>query len=210
MPFTIDKEAIRHLSKLDPLMKRLIEESEVPVESTIEDPFLALVDTVIGQQISEHVKAILMERLKETAGTITPQSINELGIKSMHHLGISKMKAETLMRLSESEDMLKTIKDKDPKTIRGILKSIKGIGDWTIDMFFFVCLKDPHVLSLNDMGIKNALKNLYDANDESLVNFKDYYYPYESVAASYLWKSLSMDPSTIDYIKNGGAKHEHS
>ncbi|MFP4078619.1 MAG: DNA-3-methyladenine glycosylase family protein [Candidatus Izemoplasmataceae bacterium] len=210
MPFTIDKEATDHLSKLDPIMKRLIEQSEVPVEPTIEDPFLALVDTVIGQQISEHVKAILMERLKGAVGTITPKSIRELGIQSMHHLGISKMKAETLMRLSESEDMLKTIKAKDKKTIQGILKSIKGIGEWTIDMFFFVCLKDPHVFSLSDMGIKNALKNLYNASDESLGHFKDYYHPYESVAQSYLWKSLSMDQNTIEYIKKGGAKHADS
>lgn len=203
MPFKIPDDAVHHLSRLDPIMNRLIKEAPVPIEPTISDPFVALVDTVVGQQISEHVKAILMERLMESAGELTPQNIRELGIQDIHHLGVSKMKAETLIRLSENEETLGTLKEKDPETVRGFLKSIKGIGEWTIDMFFFVCLEDPHVLSLKDMGIRNALKNLYDVTDEDMSHFKDFFHPYESVASAYLWQSLSMDPKTIESIKKG-------
>lgn len=203
MPFRIPDDAVHHLSRLDPIMNRLIKEAPVPNEPTISDPFLALVDTVVGQQISEHVKAILMNRLQEAAGELTPENIKALGIKDMHRLGVSKMKAETLMRLSENVDTLRSLKEKSPDTVRGFLKSIKGIGEWTIDMFFFVCLEDPHVLSLKDMGIRNALKNLYDVTDDDMDHFKDFFYPYESVASAYLWQSLSMDQKTIDFIKKG-------
>lgn len=203
MPFKIPDDALDHLSRLDPIMKRLIETAPLPEEPTISDPFVALVDTVVGQQISEHVKAILMERLREAAGELTAENIKGLGIRDMHHLGVSKMKAETLVRLAENEDALRALKGKDAQTVRGFLKSIKGIGDWTIDMFFFVCLEDPHVLSLKDMGIKNALKNLYDVTNEDLKHFKDFFHPYESVASAYLWHSLSMAPKTIEFIKKG-------
>lgn len=183
-------------------MHRLIDSVDVPCEQTIDDPFYALVDTIMGQQISEHVKFILMDRLKEKAGEITPEALNALGKKEMHALGISKMKADTFLRLAQMKDVLSTLKDKDLKTVRRTLKSIKGIGEWTIEMFMFVCLQNPHILSINDMGIKNALKNLY-TTEEPLDRFKDYFHPYESVAAAYLWKSLELDDATLESIKKG-------
>ncbi len=203
MPFTITDDALHHLSRLDPVMGRLIKHSPVPKEPTIDDPFVALIDTVIGQQISEHVKAILMERLKDSVGDLTPENIKQLDKKTIHRLGVSKMKAETMILLANNKETINTLKGKDPKTIRGILKSFKGIGDWTIDMFFFVCLEDPHILSLKDMGIRNALKRLYDATDEDMEHFKDYFHPYESTAACYLWQSLSMVPEHLKTIKEG-------
>lgn len=183
-------------------MHRLIDSVDVPNEQTIDDPFYALVDTIMGQQISEHVKFILMDRLKDKAGEITPETLSTLGKKEMHALGISKMKADTFLRIAQMKDQLPTLKNKDLKTVRGTLKSIKGIGEWTIEMFMFVCLQNPHILSINDMGIKNALKNLYET-DENLETFKDYFYPYESVAAAYLWKSLELDEATLQTIRKG-------
>ena len=202
MSFPITEDAITHLKKLDPIMKRLIESADLPYEPTIDDPFHALVDTIMGQQISEHVKGILMERLREKAGDITPEALINLGKKEMHALGISKMKADTILRLAAMKDVIYSLKNKDLDTVRGTLKSVKGVGEWTIEMFLFVCLQNPHVLSLNDKGIENAIRKLYDVED-SLDGFKDYYYPYESVAAAYLWKSLELDDKTIDAIKRG-------
>ena len=183
-------------------MKRLITAVEVPNEPTIDDPFHALVDTIMGQQISEHVKGILMDRLKEKAGEITPEALIKLGKKEMHLLGISKMKADTILRLAEMKDVIYTLKDKDLETVRRTLKSVKGVGEWTIEMFFFVCLQNPHVLSLNDKGIENAIRKLYDT-EGSLESFKEYFYPHESTAAAYLWKALELDEQTVDSIKKG-------
>ncbi|MGM0436628.1 MAG: DNA-3-methyladenine glycosylase family protein [Bacillota bacterium] len=202
MSFPITEDAITHLKKLDPIMKRLITSVDVPTEPTIDDPFHALVDTIMGQQISEHVKGILMDRLKEKAGEITPKALIKLGKKEMHLLGISKMKADTILRLAEMKDVIYALKDKDIQTVRRTLKSVKGVGEWTVEMFLFVCLQNPHVLSLNDKGIENAIKKLYDVED-NLDSFKEYFYPYESTAAAYLWKTLELDDKTIDAIKKG-------
>lgn len=202
MSFQISEDAITHLKKRDPIMNRLISAVGVPNEPTIDDPFYALVDTIIGQQISEHVKGILMERLIENGGTITPERLKTLGKQGMYVLGISKMKADTILRIADMKDMLPSLKEKDLKTVRGTLKSVKGIGEWTIEMFMFVCLQNPHILSLNDMGIKNAIKALYDI-EENLDSFKEYFYPYESVAAAYLWKSLELNDDELQAIKKG-------
>ena len=183
-------------------MKRLIMSVDTPNEPTIDDPFHALVDTIMGQQISEHVKGILMDRLIEKTGEITPEALITLGKKEMHFLGISKMKADTILRLAEMKDVISTLKDKDLETVRGTLKSVKGVGEWTIEMFMFVCLQNPHILSINDKGIENAIRKLY-VTEGPLDDFKEYFYPYESTAAAYLWKALELDEDAINSIKKG-------
>jgi len=199
--FEITNEAKQFLKEKDPRMKALVEHAPEPEETVIDDAFYALVHIIIGQQISEKVRQFIMARFLERFNPVTKAHLSDYDYTDFHETGVSKAKSRTIETLAKSDVDFEVLKEENKKTIRETLKSFKGIGDWTVDMFFFICLKDPHVLSLKDMGIRITLKKLYDVGDEDLKGFKDYFHPHESAAASYLWKMQELDEKTIEKIK---------
>lgn len=52
-------------------------------------------------------------------------------------------------------------------------------------------LNRSDVFSLGDLGIRNAIKNLYNITDmENITNLSEKWRPNRSIACWYLWKSL--------------------
>ncbi len=199
MKLSIPKEARDALAKKDATMKRLIETIS-PDEMVIEAPFEALVDIIVGQQISEAAQAAIMKRFKEKFGYPDKEKIKQETEDSLKSVGLSSMKAKTILRLAHSDIDFNDLKQQPPEAIRRDLSAIKGIGPWTVDMFFFICLKDPDVLSLHDLGIVNAIKKLYGLEKQEMHALKETFSPYGSYAAAYLWASLRYSDATIEAI----------
>ncbi len=197
------------LKNKDETMKTLIENIQPPKEPQMKAPFLTLVDQIVGQQISEHVKNVLMKRMKESLGAITKDTIKQTSIKDLHALGLSRMKAETIKRLSTTDLDFDALKDEDEETIKKTLIKIKGIGPWTIDMFLFVGLGHRDIFSLKDKGIENALLALYPVEKKALNQFKRYFSPCSSAAQAYLWQYLKEAKETQAKIKKECLNHEH-
>lgn len=77
---------------------------------------------------------------------------------------------------------------------------VKGIGEWTAHMFLIFCMGRSNVLPVGDLGIKNGIMKLYGLDhsptpDEiKAIAEKNHWYPYESIAAWYIWQSLDNAP----------------
>ncbi len=201
MHYRITDEAKTFLKNKDGRMKRLVEQAPTPREYMIDNAFAALVDIIVGQQISETAKASIKARLDDAFSPVEKARFKRLNEEDLRQVGLSRMKARTILNLAKSDIDFDALKEHDKKTIEKTLRAFKGIGRWSVEMFFFVCLRDPNVLSLSDMGIRNALKTLYDCDDEDLEKYPEYFHPYESAAASYLWTLLDMDKETVKTIK---------
>ena len=201
MIFPIKKDALTHLKKLDAHMNALITHLDYPEEQQIEDGFFALCDIIIGQQISETAKAAIMKRFKDAFSPITKARINQASLDDLRGVGLSKMKAMTMQRLSASDMDFTALKHHDTDTIRKTLLAFKGIGQWSVDMFFFVAMGLPDILSVKDIGIINGIMRLYGVSKETAYTFENYFSPYGSTAASYLWKLLEVDDATLEKIK---------
>jgi len=199
--YRITDEAVKFLKQKDPRMKRLVELAPTPREYMIDDAFTALVDIIVGQQISETAKASIKARLDEAFAPIEKNRLKKASVEDLRQVGLSRMKARTILNLAKSDVDFNELKTNDKQTIQKTLLSFKGIGKWSVEMFFFVCLRDANVLSLSDMGIRNALKTLYGCGDDELDKFPAYFHPHESAAASYLWTMLDLDKETIKSIK---------
>ncbi len=205
----ITDEARVFLTQKDPYMHTLINHVKEPKEPQFKEPFLALVDQIVGQQISEHVKELLMMRLKKHVKTIDPKTMKSLDVETLRKLGLSKMKAQTIKRLSEATIDFESLPKKTDQVIYDTLINIKGIGLWTIEMFLFVACHRKDIFSLKDKGIENALLSVYPIDKQDLAKFKDYFSPYGSYAQAYLWQYLKEDKTTQEKIKKECAKHEH-
>lgn len=199
--FEISKDALTFLKQKDARMRTLINSVPRPYEPTFDDPFEALIVIITGQQISEKAASAIVERLKDAYAPLTQTHFQSLDVDDLKKIGLSKTKAETILRLAHLND-LHTLKDADKETVNQTLLAIKGIGPWSVDMFHFMCRQDPNILSLGDIAIVNGLKRLYDLDDHaSLTHFKSYFHPHGSTAAAYLWKLLDLDEPTLNTIK---------
>jgi|GEM_PF-654826 len=201
MTFEISTEAKSFLRNKDPYMRALIDSVGEPEERAIDDPFKAMIVIITGQQISEKAADSIIARIFERFNPITQKHFSTLSVEDLRSVGLSRMKASTILRLAKMDD-LSELRDAPKETVEKRLLDIKGVGRWSVEMFHFVCRQDPHILSLRDIGIVNALRRLYDLDkDAPLDVFKDYFHPYQSVAASYLWKLLEVDDETLQSIK---------
>ena len=85
--------------------------------------------------------------------------------------------------------------------IKELLIQIKGIGNWTIDMFLIFSLGAPDVFPEGDLGFLKSIslnyKKKLPLNKKYLNLLKKKWSPYNSLATWYLWRSL--DPLPVNY-----------
>ena len=72
------------------------------------------------------------------------------------------------------------------------LTSIRGVGQWTADMFMIFTLARLDVLPLNDQGIKNGMQSFFELDhlpvSDEMLALTEHWKPYRSIASWYMWK----------------------
>jgi DNA-3-methyladenine glycosylase II len=166
-----------------------------PAITLDEHPFASLVESVAGQQLSGKVATVIIKRLRDLVGDVTPCNLIRFDVPALRSVGLSNAKAETLLRLSErgQKDLdFGKLKDLDDEEIIERLTTIKGIGRWTVEMFLMFHLARPDVMSAHDLGLRKGLAIVYGLGDlpkpRECVEFFERWRPYRSAASWYLWR----------------------
>ena len=200
----IHKEFIAHLQQVDPILHEIAaKHGELPLPEP-QDSFTALCRAIIGQQLSTRAAATIFQRfqswaLMELSGNGNlPNLIQATDDQTLRSLGVSPQKLSYLRALSqawiEHPKSYFQLDDKSDEEIVRILCDIKGIGEWTAQMFLIFTLHRPDVFAPGDLGIKKAMGNLYGIHMASSISaFSDrakVWSPYRSLACLHLWRSL--------------------
>ena len=86
----------------------------------------------------------------------------------------------------------------DDEAIIAELVPVRGIGRWTAEMFLLFSLGRPDVLAVDDLGLRNAMRKLYELeappSPATMREIAEPWRPYRSVASWYLWRSLDNEP----------------
>ena len=162
------------------------------------DYFGELCRSVLAQQISGQVAQAIFERLDVLCAGLRPESLALFSIEDLRAVGISARKAQTLLELAKrcqtGDIPLPDMGIIAEQEIRSQLTSVKGIGNWTVDMFLIFALNRPRVVPGADFGIRKAIQKLYGLAALPAVGEVSGYYrewvPFETVASWYLWRSL--------------------
>jgi DNA-3-methyladenine glycosylase II len=192
--------AIKHLSR-DPVMKKIIKKAGRIDLSHSNDPFESLVYSIIGQQLSNKAASTIYNRFLKLVKKHppTPSSILKCKDDDFRKCGISYSKIAYLKNLSwavksKSLDLKKLQKMPDEQVLKE-LTTIKGIGNWTVEMFLIFTLKRFDTFSVGDMGLKNAMARHYKIDKKDIQKQRklaETWAPYRSIAARYLWRSLEQ------------------
>ncbi len=107
-------------------------------------------------------------------------------------------------RISDERLNLELLSELSDEKIIDELVKVKGIGIWTAEMFLIFCLGREDIMPVRDLGIRKAMKKLYDLPElpapSYMLDISTPWRPYRSIASWYLWKSLA-NVDTIDQQK---------
>jgi DNA-3-methyladenine glycosylase II len=193
------KEAILHLRRSDPILSEIIDRVGA-YEIQFRDPdFATLVKSIVYQQLSGRVAAVIFGRLEAAAGrNLTPETILKLRPARMRALGLSGQKTAYIRDLARHArsgvvdfTALTGLADQD---VIERLTQVKGIGVWTVHMFLIFALRRLDVLPVGDLGIRNAIRKAYGLPEmptpAEVQKLAERWRPYCTVASWYLWRSL--------------------
>lgn len=195
-----DSPSVIYLCKKD---KRLAKAISMVGEITYAphtDGYEFLVHEIIEQMLSIKAGAKIFERLKDLCnGKITPENIANLTDAKIAEIGTSKSKVGYIRNLTDillaDENFLNDLATLSDKDVRKKLMSIKGIGNWTADMYLIFVLDRPDILPISDVAFLQSYEWLYKDKSRSKVAIEkkcQKWRPYSSVAARFLYRVLDM------------------
>jgi DNA-3-methyladenine glycosylase II len=204
-----DDQAVEHLRAADDTLRRIIDERgpldhEARVRGRPTDPYGALLRSIVGQQLSTKAARSIYTRLTDQFGgrAPTPEELLEADPEVVRSAGLSRPKVNYLRSLAEhvvsGELELDKLHELPDDEVAREVTAVKGLGQWTADMFLIFHLGRPDVLPVGDLGVRRAVERAYGLealpDAETLDRLGDRWRPYRSLASLYLWESLDNAP----------------
>ena len=194
-----------YLSNKDKVLKKIILQFPKEHMTINTNHYHSLINSIIGQQISVSAARSIKKKFFSLDKNITPTKIIKINNRLIKKCGLSKQKTEYINNISifflKNKKFIKQIHSYDDEFIRNKLIQIKGVGNWTIDMFLIFSLGFNNIFPEGDLGFLKAISKAYNKNiplDKNYLNkLKKRWSPYNSLATWYLWRSL--DPLPINY-----------
>ena len=190
--------ALKYLSR-DKDLKTLIDHFGVITLKRRRNYFKSLLRSIIHQQLSGKAARTIENRFLELYNGNrypTPEEVLKTPAEAIQNVGISRMKTEYIRGLAKIIDdgdiRLEKLSELSNDEVGNVLKEVKGIGQWTVDMFLIFSLNRPDVFPLNDLGIQKGLMLLLgrqkNLSQESMLSHSKKWKPYRTLASLYLWK----------------------
>ena len=187
------------LLKRDKIMQVLIKKYGKPDFSPGQDYFQSLFRSIVFQQLSGEAAQTIYKRLvnliAETSN-LCPNEVLKLDKDDMRKAGLSFQKINYVRNLADyfenNSFKKKDVERMTDEEISKELTQIKGIGQWTVDMFLMFTLNRADILPYKDLGIQKGImkilnmKNLPSKNE--MKNCSRKWRPYRTIACWYLWK----------------------
>ncbi len=157
--------------------------------------FSTLIHIILEQQVSLASAKAAFDKLQSYIGIVSPQNILRLSDEEMKACYFSRQKMSYARCLSEAvmngDLKIESLIHEDDDTIRNTLIKIKGIGNWTVDVFLMMCLHSTDIFPLGDIALVNSLKHIKQlhpyATKETLLSVIEPWKPYRTIAAYLLW-----------------------
>ncbi len=188
------------LAQKDEHIHELLKRYGYPPVWEREKGFEGLVRIILEQQVSLASALAVYEKLKKEVLTITPGNIIGLTEADFNLCGFSRQKTAYVKNLAfeilERGLDIDQLSHEADEIVRERLIKIKGIGNWTCDVYLLMCLNRLDIFPMGDLALINAMKEngiigQKFSNQKSLkmtiLKLTKRFKPYRSVFAMILW-----------------------
>jgi DNA-3-methyladenine glycosylase II len=193
-----DKEL---LAKSDPILEKIINTIPEPIIDSTDDVFFDLMSCVLEQQIHYRSTKRIFQKMLERADlkTLTLENFHQFEKSTFADAKLAIAKLETVERILDffTANKINWQLLSDAEVV-GKLSSIKGIGNWTIDMILLYTLQRPDVFPYDDFHLKEIMVKLYGLNPNvklkaQMLAISEAWGDHKSLAVNYLlaWKEFN-------------------
>ena len=182
-----------NLAAKDKYLQQILTEYGYPPFWTRPNTFETIVLTILEQQVSLASAYAAYKKLQDRLVTITPRKLMKLTDDDLRSCYFSRQKIIyvrelAVAMLSGKIDLGRFEKEEDA-FVRKELKALKGIGDWTVDIYLIHALKHSDVLPLGDLALVNAVRMVRNKplTKEQILKLSNKWKPYRSVATMMIW-----------------------
>ncbi len=199
--------AERLLARRDPVLGALIRQHGRCglARAQREDPFQAIVEAIVWQQLSGKAAATIFGRflaLFPDRAFPTPRQVAATPDERLRAIGFSRQKIGYLRDLCARVEAgalpFDRLNEMSDDQVIEALTTVKGIGRWTAEMVLMFKLHRPDVLPVDDLGIVKAIRAAYrlrkDPSPDRIRQIGEKWRPYRSIASWYLWQSRDNAP----------------
>ncbi|MCD8199101.1 MAG: hypothetical protein LUD24_02810 [Phascolarctobacterium sp.] len=163
-----------------------------------EEYFSILLSGIVAQQLPPEVSQDLMQKMENFLGSpITPKAVFGAKDEDLCALGLVKQKVDYAKSFAGAiADGIITM-DKFPEMtdsqISKQLLQIRGLGQWTIEMFLLLALCRKDVVPSADFIFKKELQRLMKLPEipkrGQVTKITEHWRPWRSLAVWYLWQN---------------------
>ncbi|MFD0750661.1 DNA-3-methyladenine glycosylase family protein [Mucilaginibacter calamicampi] len=189
------KAICEELAQKDAQLKHIIQTYGYPPMWSRPNTFESLVHIILEQQVSLASALSALNKLRDYVQQITPARVLLLTDEEFRACYCSRQKtayikylAETIVSGQIDLDAFEALPDNE---IRVSLTSLKGIGNWTVDVYLMFVLQRADLFPVGDLAAVNALKRVKglpaQASRDELVNVAAQWSPFRTVATMMLW-----------------------
>ena len=178
-------------------LKEIVERYGYPPFWSREPNFTTLIHFILEQQVSLASAKAALEKLQAFIGEITPEKIIALSDEELKSCYFSRQKITYAKGLATAiihkELSLNALKHLTDHQVRTELKKLKGIGDWTADVFLMMSLHRTDLFPTGDIALIKSIKEVKklpnNTSKEDILLMARQWQPYKTVAAYLLWHS---------------------
>jgi DNA-3-methyladenine glycosylase II len=188
----VNKSDVKEITNSHKLFSRIKEKYGIPPNWQRPEGFVSLCRIILEQQVSLASAEAHFNKLNNYVKEFAPEEILKLTDEEMRACQISRQKAEYLRSLSQAvinkELDFDSLSRLNPTEVRTKLTGIKGIGDWTTDIYLMFCLQNKDIFPIGDIALITTIKELTKIKTgEGIFRFTEKLKPQRSLAAYFLW-----------------------
>ena len=215
---THDKNSppLRHLCRCDEELSAVIYKLGDLSYFLYEDSFSFLIDTIIGQMLSNKVADVISARVCGLCeGNILPEKLLALSISELRKAGLSLAKTKYIHGIAQlyydGPNFFTDLATKTDNDVIKELKKLRGVGPWSAKMYLIFVLDRHDILPFEDRAFQQTFCWMYpfvDSDKKSITEHCSKWSPYASIASRYLYKALDsgLTKQPVQLLKNAYPK----
>ena len=196
-----------YLVDKDKRLKPVIESCQFPRSRKNPDIYLALLSSIVSQQLSVKAADTIFNRFLDLFDERYPHPVHlkKTNVCRLRSAGLSQQKSGYLKNVAGfalQDDGLnyQRLKRKSDVELIDHLTQIKGVGRWTVEMLLMFSFDRKDIFACDDLGIQQAMKKLYSLHDlqgrqlkTQMLQISERWRPYRTVVCKYLWQWKSLN-----------------
>ncbi len=157
--------------------------------------FATLIHIVLEQQVSIAAARTLFRRLSRQIGGMTPEAVAAQGVARLRRFGLTRQKASYCHELALAVrnghlDLSRIARAADTDGRKSLL-AMRGLGPWSVDIYYLMALRRPDIWPSGDLALAIAMRDVKRLSrkpgNAEQQEISAPWAPWRSVAARLLW-----------------------